>query len=82
MTTTELVLNMLAETSVTDISRAEQPETFLENQQVARRGGAIAGAARKAIEAETGKPVITSQNAALGEVMQKLIVDVSEEQEP
>lgn len=63
MSTTELVLNMLAETSTTDISKAEQPETFEENQQVARRGGNVAGIARKALEAETGKPVVTSMNA-------------------
>ncbi len=64
MTTTELVLNMLAETSTTDISKAEQPQTFGENQQIARRGGRVAGIARQALEAETGKPVITSLNAA------------------
>lgn len=64
MTTTELVLNMLAETSTTDIFRAEQPQSFSENQQIARRGGKVAGIARQALEAETGKPVITSLNAA------------------
>lgn len=63
MSTTELVLNMLAETSTTDISKAEQPETFEENRQVARRGGNVASIARKALEAETGKPVVTSMNA-------------------
>lgn len=63
MSTTELVLNMLAETSTTDISKAEQPETFEENRQVARRGGNVAGIARKALEAETGKPVVTAMNA-------------------
>lgn len=63
MSTTELVLNMLAETSTTDISKAEQPETFEENRQVAHRGGNVAGIARKALEAETGKPVVTSMNA-------------------
>ena len=64
MTTTELVLNMLAETSTTDISKAEQPQSFSESQQIARRGGKVAGIARQALEAETGKPVITSLNAA------------------
>lgn len=63
MSTTELILNMLAETSATDISKEEKPETFEENQQVARRGGRVAGIARQALEAETGKPVITSKNA-------------------
>ena len=63
MSTTELVLNMLAETSTTDISKVEQPQNFLENQQVARLGGEVAGIARKALEDRTGKRVITSMNA-------------------
>ena len=64
MSTTEIILNMLAETSTREISQIVQPETFEDNQAVARRGGAIAGDARKALESEIGKPVITSQNAA------------------
>ena len=63
MTTTELVLNMLAETSTKDISKAEKPETFEQNRSVAQRGGGIAGSARKALEKETGQRVITSDNA-------------------
>ena len=63
MSTTEIVLNMLAEASTKDISQAEAPETFAENQQVARKGGEVAGIARQALEARTGKPVITPQNA-------------------
>lgn len=63
MSNLELVLTMLAEASTTDIAKAEQPQGFDENQQVARRGGNVAGVARKALEAETGRPVITSQNA-------------------
>lgn len=63
MSTTELVLNMLAETSTTDISKEEQPNTFEESRHIARRGGHVAGIARKALESETGKPVITSMNA-------------------
>lgn len=63
MSTTELVLNMLAETSTTDISKTEKPATFEENKQVARRDGNVAGIARKALEAETGKTVITSMKA-------------------
>lgn len=63
MSTTELILNMLAETSTTDISKEERPESFEENQKVARRGGRVAGIARQALEAETGKSVITSKNA-------------------
>lgn len=63
MSTTELILNMLAETSTTDISKEEKPVTFEENQKVARRGGRVAGIARQALEAETGKSVVTSKNA-------------------
>lgn len=63
MTTLELVLNMLAEATTTEISKAIKPETFDENKQVARTGGSIAGHARSEIEEKTGKPVITSSNA-------------------
>ena len=63
MTTTELVLNMLAETTTKDITEIENPMTFDENKDIARRGGNIAGDARKAIERETGRKVITSENA-------------------
>lgn len=79
MTTTELVLNMLAETSTTDISKEEKPETFSENRDVAKRGGNIAGIARKALEQETGKPVISSQNAAqLNQVVTDMIEEAAE----
>ena len=64
MTTTEIVLNMLAETSTTDISKAEQPANFEQNKEVARQGGEVAGIARRALEERTGKPVITSMNAS------------------
>ena len=64
MTTTEIVLNMLAETSTTDISKSENPQTFEANREVARMGGEVAGIARRELEKRTGKPVITSQNAA------------------
>ena len=63
MSNTELVLNMLAETTTTEISRAEAPSNFEESRDVAKRGGSVAGQARKAIETETGKPVVTSMNA-------------------
>lgn len=75
MTTTELVLNMLAETSTTDISKVEKPESFEDNQKVAKRGGKIAGIARQALEAETGKAVITSKNAA---ELNSVVVDMIE----
>lgn len=63
MTTTELILNMLAETATKDIANALNPQGLEENKQVAQEGGSIAGDARKSIEKRTGKPVITQQNA-------------------
>ena len=63
MSTTELILNMLAETATQDIAEATNPQGLDENKQVAQDGGSIAGDARKSIEARTGKPVITSKNA-------------------
>ena len=63
MSTTELILNMLAETATTDIAEATNPQGLEENKKAAQDGGAIAGDARKSIEARTGKPVITSKNA-------------------
>ena len=73
MSDLELVLTMLAEASTTDIAKAEQPQGFDENQKVARRGGNVAGVARKALEAETGKPVVTAQNA---ESFRQLVTDI------
>ena len=63
MSTTELILNMLAETATKDIAKSSNPQGLEENKKVAKRGGNIAGNARREIEAETGKPVITSKNA-------------------
>ena len=63
MSTTELILNMLAETATKDIAEATNPQGLDENKQVAQDGGSIAGDARKSIEARTSKPVITSKNA-------------------
>lgn len=63
MSTTELILNMLAETATKDIAKSSNPQGLEENKKVAKRGGNIAGNARREIEAETGKPVITSRNA-------------------
>lgn len=74
MTTLELVLNMLAEATTTEISRQKAPEGLRENVEVARSGGKVAGDARKAIEQQTGVPVITSKNAAqLHQVVTNLI---------
>ncbi|MBP6127641.1 BRO family protein [Flavobacterium sp.] len=63
MTNTELILNMLAEASVKDISQSVNPETFEENKIVAAQGGNVANVARKELEAKTGKKVITASNA-------------------
>lgn len=78
MSTAEIVLNMLAEVATTELSKGQQPEGFAENKEVARRGGRIAGQAREAIEADSGQPVITSQNAAqLNTVVTQMIETVA-----
>lgn len=64
MSTLELVLNMLAEVSTKEISQTEQPEGLQQNRDVARRGGSIAGEARKQIEQQTGRSAITGKGAA------------------
>lgn len=74
MTTLELVLNMLAEATTTEISKQKAPEGLRENVEVARSGGKVAGDARKSIEQQTGVTVITSKNAAqLNQVVTNLI---------
>ena len=79
MTTLELVLNMLAEATTTEISKQKAPATFSENLSVAREGGEAAGIARKAVEERTGVPVITAKNAAqLNQVVTNLIEATSE----
>ena len=81
MSTTEIILNMLAETSTKDISQKEQPEGFEESRQVAKRGGRVAHIARQALEAETGESVVTSQNAVqLNTVVTQMIETVASTQ--
>jgi hypothetical protein len=63
MSNMELVLNMLAETATTEISKVKKPDTFPKNRKVAHEGGSVAGNARKEIESKTGKAVITGKNA-------------------
>ena len=75
MSTLELVLNMLAEATTTELSKVEEPETFEQSKEVAQRGGSVAGNAREEIEAQTGRPVVTSKSAqdfrrVLGEVIE------------
>ena len=62
MTTLEIVLNMLAEATTTELSKVHQPQGFEESREIAKRGGSYAGETRKSIEADTGRPIITSQN--------------------
>lgn len=63
MNNVELILNMLAAASTTEISQTEKPETFDENKSVARKGGNVAKAAQVQLEETTGKSVVTSKNA-------------------
>ena len=81
MSTTEIILNMLAETSTRDISAAEKPNGFTESVQIARQGGEVAGIARKALEQRTGTTVITPKNAAqLNSVVTKTIETITEQE--
>ena len=63
MTNLELVLNMLAEATTTEISKEKNPQTFDDNKIIAKQGGTIAGNTRKAIEAKSGKKIVSSLNA-------------------
>ena len=65
MTNLELVLNMLAEATTTEISKENNPKTFEDNKRIAKKGGEIAGDTRKKIEQQTGKNIISSQNAKI-----------------
>ena len=76
MTTLEIVLNMLAEATTTELTKETNPKGLEENKKVAKKGGSVAGNARKEIEKETGKPVITSKNAM---DLSRLIEDVVKE---
>lgn len=75
MSTTELILNMLAETATKDIANASNPQGLKENKKVAKRGGNVAKVAKETLEQETGKPVITTKNAI---DFERLINDVAE----
>ena len=76
MTTLEIVLNMLAEATTTELTKTTNPQGLEENKKVAKEGGSVAGNARKEIEQKTGKPVITSKNAV---DLSRLIEDVVKE---
>ena len=80
MSTTELILNMLAETATKDIANATNPMGLEENKKVAKRGGSIAGNARKEIERETREPVLTTKNAIdFGKLIDDIAKKVKEE---
>ncbi len=82
MTTLELVLNMLAEATTTEISKQKAPSNLSENISVARAGGKVAGDARKAIESQTGVPVISKKNAAqLNQVVTNLLEGATADKE-
>lgn len=76
MTTTEIILNMLAETSTKDISAVEKPNGFSESVKVAQKGGEVAGIARKALEERTGVSVISAKNAT---ELNRIIIDLIED---
>ena len=77
MSTLELALNMLAEASTTELTKVHNPKGLEANKKVAKRGGAIAGEARKRLEEDTGRPVVTAKNASqLGNAVIDMI-DVS-----
>lgn len=78
MSDLELVLNMLTEASTTGISQVEKPEGMAENLSVAQRGGRVAGNARKELEQEMGRPVISAGNARTMKLVTDIIKDVAE----
>lgn len=79
MSDMELILNMLAESTATNISKKERPDNFERSKDIANRGGRVAKQARFAVESETGESVITNQNAVqLNEVISDLIENVSD----
>ena len=79
MSNVELILNMLAEASTTEILKEKKPETFVENKPVAQKGGKVADAARKQLEDTTGKKVISSFNAKeLGNRLEESNTEIEE----
>ena len=79
MSDMELILNMLAESTATNISKKEKPNSFDKSKDIANRGGKVARQARIAVEIETGESVVTKQNAVqLNEVIVDLIENVSD----
>ena len=84
MSTLELALNMLAEATTTELTKAQNPQGLEENRTVAKQGGTVAGNARKEIEAQTGRPVITAENAntvLLGRTVTEMIENIAEDKD-
>ena len=84
MSTLELALNMLAEATTTELTKAQNPQGLEENRTVAKQGGAVAGNARKEIEAQTGRPVVTAENAGtmlLGQAVTGMIEGVVKDED-
>ena len=82
MSTLELALNMPAEATTTELTKAQNPQGLEENRTVAKQGGTVAGNARKEIEAQTGRPVITAENAntvLLGRTVTEMIENIAED---
>lgn len=84
MSTLELALNMLAEATTTELTKAQNPQGLDENRVVAKQGGKVAGNARKEIEAQTGRPVVTAENAStmlLGQAVAGMIEGVVKDED-
>ena len=84
MSTLELALNMLAEATTTELTKAQNPQGLEENRTVAKQGGTVAGNARKEIEAQTGRPVVTAENAStmlLGQAVTGMIEGVVKDED-
>ena len=84
MSTLELALNMLAEATTTELTKAQNPQGLEENRTVAQQGGTVAGNARKEIEAQTGRPVVTAENAStmlLGQAVAGMIEGVVKDED-
>ena len=84
MSTLELALNMLAEATTTELTKAQNPHGLEENRTVAKQGGTVAGNARKEIEAQTGRPVVTAEKAStmlLGQTVAGMIEGVVKDED-
>lgn len=84
MSTLELALNMLAEATTTELTKAQNPQGLEENRTVAKQGGTVAGNARKEIEAQTGRPVVTAENAStmlLGQAVTGMIEGIVKDED-